>query len=696
MHFVAKEKKLEDSIGVIKGIGEERKKALEEAGIYTIKDLLFYAPYKYIFRTTGTKIESLLVGEEVEVEGVIEKVAKKKLRNRIIIEAILQLEDGYIKLIWFNAPKYLLSALTSKKRVKVSGKLKYYKGLQIVHPNIRFLKDYHTASPSLIREKSEILPLYNTTYKMKKAGIDSNFIWHIVKLAYKEYSEYLKTPNIDYEFLGFLSIKEAIKKLHFPTSLEDGEEARRSLAFYELFMMELYLNIVRSSLRNTKKGIRFRDDGYVKEFISSLPFELTKAQKRVIEEIVGDMTSSRIMNRLLRGDVGSGKTVVATCAGYLAIRNGYQVAFMAPTEILARQHYRNITDFFKNFRVNVALLLGSQSQKEKYSVYEGLYYGAIDMVISTHALFQEKVKFHKLGLIIVDEQHRFGVNQRRALREKGILADFLMMSATPIPRTLVMTIYGDMELSIIDELPPQRKPIKTMVFPARRRKAVYNSLEKYLSLGNQVYIVYPLIEKSETLNAISIEEHIDVIKKRFKRFNVEVIHGKLPSYEKDSIMRRFREGKIDILIATTVIETGIDVPTATIMVIENADRFGLSQLHQLRGRVGRGEKQSFCVLIASDNASKKAIERLKIIEKYQDGFKIADEDMKMRGPGDILGNKQAGMPDFKFADIREDSDIWRIARKESQKYIKKFSTSDEFLKSLVKQIKEEKGFLYIS
>jgi ATP-dependent DNA helicase RecG len=499
-------------------------------------------------------------------------------------------------------------------------------------------------------------------------------------------------------------LKDAIKSVHFPDTFEEAESARRRLAFNEIFFLQYYLHITKRYIReNTHRARVFNDSGHYDEFMENLPFSLTKDQSASIEKIRTDLLSPAPMNRLLQGDVGSGKTAVAAAISLVTIGCGYQVAYMVPTEVLAEQQFQAFAAMIPG-EIAVGLLTGSSAKKERDSLIEGLASGSVKIVIGTHALIQDDVLFKKLGLVIIDEQHRFGVEQRAALREKGDNPDLLVMTATPIPRSLAMTVYGDMDVSFIRSKPSHRLPVKTLSFPESRINAVYNSIEKYISRGNQVYYVLPLIEESEKLD---LKSAIDVFNKLsrevFPHRRVELLHGRLKSEEKEKIMSRFADNDIDILVSTTVIEVGIDIPNANVIIIEHSERFGLSQLHQLRGRVGRGESQSFCVLIYPDDLPEEGKKRIRIIEESDDGFRISEEDLKLRGAGQLMGTRQHGhAADFRFTDLLNDMEIIKTAREEAIDAVKsivdldkKFEElnsfkSDEFMKWI-----EEKRVLSI-
>jgi ATP-dependent DNA helicase RecG len=531
-----------------------------------------------------------------------------------------------------------------------------------------------------------IVPQYRSTEELKAVKLDSRGFRRILKNLVEQESarqREILTPDI-LRRCSLYPLGRALSSIHFPPTMIELEQARRRLKFDELFFLQLLLAFRRREIRSLSQGISFdTKSAHARRLVDSLPFQLTRAQKRVIREIACDMESDKPMNRLLQGDVGSGKTIVALIAMLIAIDSGYQAAFMAPTEILAAQHYVTLTNILGNMGITIRLLLGGQKQKVRNDILEDVRKGQAQIVIGTHALIQEQVQFASLGLIIIDEQHRFGVVQRVTLREKGRNPDVLVMTATPIPRTLSMTVYGDLDVSVIDELPKSRKPITTVIRSELERPVVYEYVRSELKKGRQVYVVYPLIEESEKIDLEAAKKNYGLLKDEvFPDYSVGLIHGKMTSEERSAIMHEFRSGKISVLVATTVIEVGIDVPNATIMVIENAERFGLAQLHQLRGRVGRGTEQSMCILlgkvfnkitgmkkgrlsIEDEKDRTKALRRLEVIEKTTDGFAIAEVDLELRGPGEYFGTKQSGLPELRIANILTDHEILNLARREA-------------------------------
>ncbi|NLV76381.1 MAG: ATP-dependent DNA helicase RecG [Tissierellia bacterium] len=649
------------SIQYIKGVGPKRASRLKKLNINTIEDLLYFVPREYENRANFKYIAQCEEGEKVSLKvkvwGYPTKLRPRKNLN--IIKVPVKDETGIANLVWFNQD-YILSQISMGDNIIVYGKVNYFgREIQITNPIFEKGKGSKIGS---------IVPIYSLT-----EGLSNNEMIRIMKNAINDYA--YKLPEIlpDYlrSELNLMSIKEAIKNIHFPQDKNRYLQARRRLVFEELLTLQLGLFVIKNRTKDINKGIQFKSSDEVYNFIEKLPFKLTSAQERVFKEIEKDMEDSKQMNRLVQGDVGSGKTIVAVLAMLKAWESGYQSVLMAPTEILAQQHYESITKLFSNYDIKCELLIGSLSNKKKEQVLKDLKNGNIHVLIGTHAVIQEHVEFNNLGLAITDEQHRFGVKQRAVLKQKGDSPDILVMTATPIPRTLALILYGDLDISIIDEMPPGRKPIETYAVGVHMTERVNNFVKKQLLEGRQAYIVCPLIEESDTLDVKAAEELYSSFKDNvYKDFNVGLLHGKMKPQEKDNIMGQFKNKQIDVLISTTVIEVGVNVPNANIMVIYNAERFGLAQLHQLRGRVGRGEYQSYCILINSSN-SKISRERMRILQKSSDGFYISEKDLELRGPGEFFGTKQHGLPDLKIANLFTDIDILKLAQKKAEEILEK-------------------------
>ncbi|MFV9567396.1 ATP-dependent DNA helicase RecG [Thermoanaerobacter mathranii] len=647
-------------IQYVKGVGPKRAKLLKKLGIQTVEDLLFYFPKDYENRSSILKIEDLTVGEKQTFKGYIVGSPREIKTSRVIITKVpVKDGTGAVELVWYNQP-YIKNNLKIGEEYIINGKLRFKYGQLIVeNPVIEKSEDFKLNT-------GRIVPIYGLT-----EGLTQNAIRKIMFNALKEYVQEVE-EFFDEEFLSekrLMDIKSALININFPQNEAYLEQAKYRFKYQELFLLQMALFLMKGSARE-KKGIKFeRVD--LKPFIMGLPFKLTQAQVKVLKEIIADMNSHKVMNRLVQGDVGSGKTVVAACSMYIAVKNGYQVAMMAPTEILAKQHYSTLKELFKNTDIKIGLLSGSLSPSNKKEVLEKIKKGDYDIIVGTHALIEDDVVFNNLGLCITDEQHRFGVRQRALLTQKGKNPDVLVMTATPIPRTLALILYGDLDISIIDQLPPGRKKVKTYVISSSVRKKAYEFAMKEVKKGRQVYVVCPLIEESDKISAMSAEiVYREIYKDAFKEAKVGLLHGKMADSEKEKVMEEFVNGKIDILVSTTVIEVGVNVPNATVMIIENAERFGLAQLHQLRGRVGRSEFQSYCILISYSN-SDVAKKRLGVLAQTSDGFKIAEKDLEIRGPGEFLGLRQHGLPEFKIANIVEDIDILKIVQKDVEELLKK-------------------------
>ena len=644
---------LADKITTLKGVGPKKAEAFARLGIETVEDLVFAFPRIYEDRKNIVPIENLKEGETALFIGEVDVIRPGgyyRGRGSRVLRMLATDDTGSIEVVFFNAA-YLAKTIHKGDRLAFYGKPVYNRDrLQVVHPQFEKADNAETG----------ILPVYPLT-----SGITQREMRRLQKLVrplYSQVEEILSEETIRRNNL--CGIEYAIKNVHFPEDRQNYLEAKYRLVFDEFMTLEAGLMASKISEQEYEKGSRFFDDGSESEFIGSLPYPLTGAQQRCVSEIMADLTSDRPMNRLIQGDVGSGKTAVAQIAMFKAVRSGYQAVMMAPTEILARQHYEGISRDFKAFGIRTGFLSGNMKAAEKRQVLEGLSDGSIQVLIGTHAVIQPDVVFHNLGLVITDEQHRFGVSQRIKLKDKGDRANVLVMTATPIPRTLAVVLYGDMDVSVIDEMPPGRMPVVTKSltgFDAREK--CYDFVERQIREGHQIYVVTPLIDESETMDARSAAQVYEELAARFAR--TEMIHGSMKQTEKDDIMARFSAGEIDVLVATVVIEVGINVPNATVMVVENAERFGLAQLHQLRGRVGRGRWQSYCFLI-TEGQSELALKRGEIMEASSDGFYIAEEDLKLRGPGEIFGTRQHGLPDMRLADMAKHMNVLNDARNEAK------------------------------
>lgn len=663
---------LSQDIMYLQGVGPRRKEILSrELGIRTYRDLLEYFPYKYVDRTKVYLISELSPDMPfVQIKGRIirfEETETGKRRKRVI--AHFTDGHGICDLVWFNGTKYVYQNYQLNREYVVFGKPAVFNGrFQFSHPDI-------DDAAQLQLNDIGMQPFYITTEKMKKAGITSRAMEKLTKTLIGKLSEPLEEtlPPFITSHLHLISRDAALRKIHYPRSVDDTQRARVRLKFEELFYVQLNILRYASDHRRKYRGYIFNRIGaqFNWFYTHNLPFELTGAQKRVMHEIRADMAGGRQMNRLLQGDVGSGKTLVALMSMLIAIDNGYQACMMAPTEILAEQHLQTLRDFLKGMNLRIELLTGIIKGKRRREVLGGLMDGSIHIVVGTHALLEDKVQFHRLGMAVVDEQHRFGVAQRARLWSKSENPPhILVMTATPIPRTLAMTIYGDLDVSVIDELPPGRKPIQTLHKYDDQMPSLYNGIRQQIRLGRQVYIVYPLIKESERMDLKNLEDGFSALCDIFPEFRLSKVHGKMKDKEKEAEMQKFVSGQTQILVATTVIEVGVNVPNASVMVILDAQRFGLSQLHQLRGRVGRGADQSYCILVTSHRLTKETSRRIDIMCETNDGFEIAEADLKLRGPGDLEGTQQSGIAfDLKIADIARDGQIVQMAREEAQKII---------------------------
>ncbi len=645
---------LDTPVQYLKGVGPSLAKLFSKLGVSTVRDLLFYFPRDWEDRRNIQPVSKLSAGEDCLVKGIIKSVrAERTGRGFNLVKAVISDVSGSVLATWFNQP-FVEKALNSKKgsAVIISGRADinpYSGGLEIS------VKDYEL--PDGCEEAQAVVPKYSLT-----AGLYQKTVRRIMKKALDLCLPRVKDPipeQISKE-LG-MGLSSAVKGLHFPSAPEEAERCRQRIAFSEFFLLQSAIAIRRKEIRQDTKGISFdTETELASKFLSVLPFELTGAQKKVLGSIKKDMASCKPMNRLVQGDVGSGKTIVAVIACVTAVSNGYQAAIMAPTEILAQQHYFKIKELVSRFGIEVLLVTAGENRKHNKNKDKVVQEQCI--VVGTHALIQESIKYSKLGLVVIDEQHRFGVMQRTQLRAKGNNPDLLVMTATPIPRTLAFTIYGDLDRSVIDELPPGRTPVMTKYVSEGKRASLYGFMEEEISKGRQAYVVCPLIEESEKIDLKAARQTCDTLKAVFSRHKVELMHGRMKPAEKEKIMKAFKENKIQVLVSTTVIEVGIDVANASIMLIEHVERFGLSQLHQLRGRIGRGAEQSYCFLMGKAS-SEESKARVKVMLETNDGFKIAEADLKLRGPGEFLGVRQSGLPEFKAADIIRDAELLEKARK---------------------------------
>jgi ATP-dependent DNA helicase RecG len=658
---------LDSNITYLTGVGPKRAELLsKELNINTFRDLLYYFPYKYIDRTRFYSIAELDPDlPVVQIKGFIKGYYTEGHGKGKRLVADFRDETGTIKLIWFKGTKWIMGSYTPGVEYIVFGKPGVFNGIvNIIHPEIE------ASEKAAQRISSSLQAQYSTTERLKNQFVTSKTISKFIGTLLKQIKFRIPEtlPGYIVSDYHLMELHDALQKIHFPSNPAEMEKSRYRLKFEELFYIELNLLRFKTNRTRKYKGFVFSSIGnfFNSFYYNNLPFSLTEAQKKVMKEIRRDLGSGKQMNRLLQGDVGSGKTLVALMSMLIAIDNGYQACLMAPTEILANQHYETIRKMVEGLGINISLLTGSSKRSLRKTIDESLKDSSLNILIGTHALIEENVRFSNLGLVIIDEQHRFGVAQRARLWEKSLNPPhILVMTATPIPRTLAMTLYGDLDVSVIDELPPGRVPVKTIHFTDSERNKVFGFMRNQIDEGRQIFVVYPLIQESEKMDYKNLEDGWDTISRVFPapKYCISIVHGKMTPAEKEASMRLFKEGYAHILVATTVIEVGVDIPNASVMVIESAERFGLSQLHQLRGRVGRGADQSYCILMSSDKLSTEAAKRIEVIIMTSDGFEIAETDLQLRGPGDIEGTMQSGIPfDLKIANLGKDGQIIEYVR----------------------------------
>ncbi len=662
---------LDTPIEFLKGVGPQRAQLLQtELGIFTFKELLEHYPFRYLDRSTYHKIKDLpYVDNYVQIKGVIQSIKEIGSGRGKKMFARFSDETGSIDLVWFQGFQWIKPNLKLNTEYQVFGRAKVYgSSWNIPHPELTLLSE--------LTNKSGLQAFYNSTEKLNAKGLHSKGIEKLVGALLPQLQGKLSENLPDWmtQEHHLISREAALFAIHLPDSEQIASKARFRLKFEELFFLQLEMLLRKENTGKKLKGYVFEEVGnhFTDFYENHLPFQLTNAQKRVIKEIRRDFLTGKHMNRLLQGDVGSGKTLVALLTMLIGIGNGFQAAIMAPTEILANQHFIAIKDFLSEIKIRVGLLTGSVKKKDRVLIHEQLMNGEMDILVGTHALLEDVVQFKNLGIVVIDEQHRFGVAQRaRMWRKNQNPPHVLIMTATPIPRTLAMTFYGDLDVSVIDELPPGRKPISTIHKYESYRLRLFGFMKEQIALGRQIYVVYPLIKESETLDFNNLTEGFEAISRSFPipQYQVSIVHGQMKPEDKDYEMQRFVKGETNIMVATTVIEVGVNVPNASVMVIESAERFGLSQLHQLRGRVGRGAEKSYCILMTGDKISKESLKRMETMVQSNDGFEISEVDLQLRGPGDLMGTQQSGVLDLKISNLARDGQIVTLAREAAKKLL---------------------------
>jgi ATP-dependent DNA helicase RecG len=687
---------LHSNVRYLKGVGPTYASLLAKADVETIEDLLYYAPRSYTDWSKIAKIEDLHAGDRVTIVARVASSNVVRRGPRTVFVAALEDDSGAILARWFNQA-YLGSVLTKGTRAVVSGEVRFDRfgrRIEFVNPVFEVMSENEVTE---LVHAGRIVPEYSAV-----GELSGRRIRRFVKTALERLLAEMEDPLPDWvrKRRSLPGLRDAMAHVHFPGSLDEALRARTRLAYEEFFLFQVIVGIRKRRATAAGPAIRFAwNDAAHAKLLASLPFRLTDAQGRVLDEIRHDMTSDRSMNRLLQGDVGSGKTVVAAAAMHEAVVNGFQAAIMAPTEILAEQHTRNLRAILGPVGDRVVLLRGGMKAAEREEALAMIESGEAEVIVGTHALLEESTRFRKLALIVIDEQHRFGVVQRAALREKGASPDVLVMTATPIPRTLALTVYGDLDVSVLDELPPGRTPVVTAVRDEGSRKRVYDFLRKEIAEKKQVFVVYPLVEESEKVELAAATKMYEELRERvFKGARIGLVHGRMKPEDKDAVMERFKQGEIDLLVSTTVVEVGVDIPNATVMVIEHAERFGLAQLHQLRGRVGRGSHRSYCVLMVGPGASDEARERIQILAATDDGFVIAEKDLELRGPGEFLGVRQHGLPRFSVADLGRDAKLLVAAREDAFELVARDPEmagleSKRIVDAVARRFRHQEGFM---